>query len=180
MKCSLLLYLSWIVLYQCCCHLLCLKYCTSTLVSWIRCTGQMSPWLILPPENKWLRLVRGALHWKRGLEKLRRYDPTKENLVETYLSINQHQSVSISISQHQSASIIISISINQLINQHQSACQSASVSINQHQSASISINQHQSSSVRINQHQLFGATLVTLWKAKKLYTGINGQKYILA
>ena len=39
------------------------------------------------------------------LEKLRRNAPTKENLVEPYLSINQNKSALISINHHQSASI---------------------------------------------------------------------------
>ena len=41
---------------------------------------------------------------KKWPEKLRRYAPTKENLVEPYLSVNQQQSISISINKHQSAS----------------------------------------------------------------------------
>ena len=40
-------------------------------------------------------------------EKLRRYAPAKENLVEPYLSINQHQSAYNSIYQHQSDKICI-------------------------------------------------------------------------
>ena len=55
--------------------------------------------------------------------------PTKENLVEPHLSINQHQSTyrsaSISINQHQSASI----SIDQRFNQHINQLQSSSVSV---------------------------------------------------
>ena len=47
------------------------------------------------------------------MEKLWRYAPTKENLVEPYLSINQHQLTSVSINQYQSALKSIS--------QHQSA-----------------------------------------------------------
>ena len=48
------------------------------------------------------------------------YDPTKENPVEPFLSINQHQ-------------------------QYQSEYQSASIGIKQHQLESISINPNQSS-----------------------------------
>ena len=88
---------------------------------------------------------------KKLPEKLRRYAPTKEKLVEPYLSISQHQSVSISINQHQSAPISINEHYSASIrtNQHQSS----SISNNQHQSASISINQHQSASVSITRHQ---------------------------
>ena len=46
----------------------------------------------------------------------RRYAPTKENQVELYLSINQHQSALSSINQPQAHSV----SINQHIKQHQS------------------------------------------------------------
>ena len=78
-------------------------------------------------------------HWGVGYgekwpEKLRMYAPTKENLAEPYLSINQHSSASISTNQKPSASISI--------NQHQLA----SMSISQHQPVSVSIYQH------INQH----------------------------
>ena len=58
-----------------------------------------------------------SFSWQSNIEKWpekhRRYAPTKENQVEPYLSINQHQSALISINQNQSASI--------KINQHQSA-----------------------------------------------------------
>ena len=42
---------------------------------------------------------------KNDRRRLQRYAPTKENLVETYLSINQHQSAWVSIHYHPSASI---------------------------------------------------------------------------
>ena len=71
---------------------------------------------------------------QKSPEKLRRYTPTKEKLVEHYLSINQHQSAFISINQHKSETFSV--------NQHQLA----SMSISQHQPVSVSIYQH------INQH----------------------------
>ena len=78
-----------------------------------------------------------ALSFEKLPEKLRRYAPTKENPIEPYLSINQHQSVLIniiSIYRHQSALISSNQhkSASSMISQHQSASISISISTNQH------------------------------------------------
>ena len=106
--------------------------------------------------------------YQKWPEKLRRYAPTKENLVEPYLSINQHQSASISINQYQSALISI--------NEHQSA----SISSNQPQSAAISINQHQLASIGINQQQSVSVSISQLSVNINQHLYLNWQLYIQA